>query len=102
MSPISFGPFALDTLKIFRKLSYMIDNSDKVGCWQVTITANKNVVNCFQCPTLEDVREEVVKILDGRNLRGLPSTKVVARQLLEKGRTPLEWKFGPETIIHSV
>lgn len=54
----------------------MIDNSDKIGCYVVTIKAHANMVAGFQCPTEADVVEEVTKIIKDRRERGLPSEVV--------------------------
>jgi hypothetical protein len=64
----------------------MIDNSDIVGHWRVMITANKNVIASFQCPTPEDAVEETHRIVQKRALRNLPSVKAVRQQLLHKSR----------------
>lgn len=55
----------------------MIDNSDIVGHFQVSIYGAKNRVRGFQCPTMEDVRQEARKIVEDRRARRLPSTVFV-------------------------
>lgn len=60
----------------------MIDNSDKTGHYQVLVFANKNSVNSFQCPTLEDVLLEVRRIEAKR--KPLPTTKAVYRKIVTR------------------
>lgn len=54
----------------------MIDNSDKFGHFRVIIYARKNMVSCFQCPTIEDARSEAHRIAGERAARGLFAGKM--------------------------
>jgi hypothetical protein len=66
--------------------SNMIDNSDIVGHWRVMITANKNVIAAFQCPTPEDAVMEARRIVKKREARKLVSLKAVRQRLIRKSR----------------
>lgn len=81
----------------------MIDNSDTIGHYSVTITGKYNIVNAFQCPTLKDAKLEAKKIRDWRSKNHLTTTSAVARQLIAKerrGRTAgLTLIFGEPIIL---
>lgn len=62
----------------------MIDNSDKVGNWFVSIVAHKNEVAGFECPTLEDAKLEIERIVSNRSKKGLLTNIATAKQLIEK------------------
>lgn len=78
----------------------MIDNSDKVGHFQVTMIASKNCVASFQCPTMDDVYIEVNRIKTERASNGLPTAKATAREITHKSRGSVT--LGDEINVNAV
>lgn len=74
----------------------MIDNSDKVGHWSISICASMAQVNSFQCPTLVDALQEVKKVTDERKAKRLP-TRATARMIT--GKTQKGLTFGQEVVL---
>lgn len=72
----------------------MIDNSDMIGHYHVTVIAKKNQVNSFQCPTMSDAFIEVRNLAMDRQARGLTTDKAYARLIYDKSEAGLH--LGPK------
>lgn len=74
----------------------MIRNDDREGNYFVSVFAKSNAVHGFQCPTLDDVYDEVNRIASQRRDKGLPTTKATARRLAvrPRGAKPRNWTFN--------
>lgn len=73
----------------------MIRNDDREGNYFVNVFAKRNAVHGFQCPTLDDVYDEVNRIASQRRDRGLQTTRATARRLVRRpSGKPRNWTFG--------
>lgn len=73
----------------------MIRNDDREGNYFVSVFAKRNAVHGFQCPTLDDVYDEVNRIASQRRDRGLLTSKATVMRLMARGgRRRREWTFG--------
>jgi hypothetical protein len=76
----------------------MIDNVNIVPgkTYEIVIVAGKNVVNCFNCPTLDDARQESQGIVAKRKAKKLPTAAAYARLVLSKAERG--WNLADEKI----
>lgn len=62
-----------------------IHNDDKIGDYEVTIMATKNIVNRFQCRSVADAREMAQLIIQKRRAKRLPVAAAFAQKIEAKG-----------------
>jgi hypothetical protein len=85
---------------INKALSKLIRNDNRLGNWFVTVYANKNMVNCFQCRTPEAAAQAANLIKRERAAQGLPTARATREELVRIiPRRKRSREFGPAVEI---
>jgi len=74
--------------------SPLIDNSDRVGDYQVSIVAGQNVIAGFQCDNLYDAEKCAKRLAKWRKVRGLRTRYAIIREIIGKDHRGLHYSEG--------